>query len=295
MNIVVSEFGEAMLSLKLSQLRTSLHLVLKNPVAVIDLPLRDVAIERLSKLEIVQLLLQQGWSYGERPLPVVCGGERTFSMPGILRSKSYLVCLAMSDAIFEKPGALPQIPHNSTQYFYRCLISLGDLSTVVAADMAAMRDGDWKRLLNAGGSVDRMCIEDDVLAVDGDAEPLQEAAVRAPAGMLPWSAKIIKVKPQVVSKAVVVPGFDLVTVCFDNFSHSSGELRAFVQCGSAESPHGRRCRCYRQINKFPSIRHCTAHLVAWCLSGKDSVAVDGKSAQECSVWYLALHVDCGHC
>lgn len=91
---------------------------------------------------------------------------------------------------------------------------------------------------------------------------------------------IVKPVIEVPSITVTAPGEDSVSVRFDKFTHSSGELRAYVQCGRADHAHGRLYRLYRQVSGFPSKRNAAAFLTAWAWQGRDLAAVSELSAKE---------------
>ena len=62
-----------------------------------------------------------------------------------------------------------------------------------------------------------------------------------------------------------------IIVRYDNWSHSSGERRAYAMCGSPDhrDAHGNPCSKYRQCNQFPNQQAHFAWLVAWLEGGKD--------------------------
>ena len=55
-----------------------------------------------------------------------------------------------------------------------------------------------------------------------------------------------------------VPGMAQVRVGFDNWSHSSGNRRAFTTC-----KRHKQCRKWVYIKDFPSPEHACAYLLAW--------------------------------
>ena len=53
-------------------------------------------------------------------------------------------------------------------------------------------------------------------------------------------------------------------IYFDNYSHTSGHLRAFVQC----RVHKHQCRLYRFMKDFGSELECKVFLLAWLQAGR---------------------------
>jgi len=82
-----------------------------------------------------------------------------------------------------------------------------------------------------------------------------------------------------VPLVVVRHGGSELRVQFDNFTHQSGQLRAFVQCPN-KALHGASCRLYRQVNTFPTRESCMSYLAAWADTGKGLRQQDGVSAKE---------------
>ncbi|OLP76738.1 hypothetical protein AK812_SmicGene43292 [Symbiodinium microadriaticum] len=149
-------------------------------------------------------------------------------------SLPYLRCLLTSVLLWQKPGKLQRILVNGPVKYYEYLMSKADLSAV--ANLTAeeiRRKFAGVRKASATDAVD-LALEHDPEQEDGY-EVLAAAAAGVAAGSeVPQSdPELLQLNmPKESSRAIVVNGRSC-QVYFDNYTHASGQLRAFVQCAAA--------------------------------------------------------------
>ena len=73
---------------------------------------------------------------------------------------------------------------------------------------------------------------------------------------------VVKPEPKKESVESRVAGMPKVTVYLDNFSHASGNRRAFVQCRCHNN-----CRLYVFLKHFSSTEEAVCFLLCWVWSG----------------------------
>ena len=69
---------------------------------------------------------------------------------------------------------------------------------------------------------------------------------------------VVRAEPATKTFESQVPGMEKCKVYFDNFTHSSGNRRAFVGCSKHD-----RCRLYVFLKDFESEERAVAFLFAW--------------------------------
>ena len=73
--------------------------------------------------------------------------------------------------------------------------------------------------------------------------------------------EVVKVEPETKSFESKVPGMRKCTVYFDNWTHRSGNRRAFIGCTEHD-----RCRLYVFLKDFHSEERAVSFLFAWVFS-----------------------------
>ena len=237
------------------------------------LPPEDSQFESWPKLCLMHVLSQRGWTFSAEATRALEPGSTICPLENIGASKMYWLAMVLNEQIFAKPGGLAQIEHHCKQHYYKCLLELEDLSPVLAIENPSMQsDKTFKALLSGAGPLP--ALEDE----DPEVGPL---ALEAP----PEAAPLLALPPLV--PVVDIPPISLLhngrthTVHFDNYQHSSGKLRAYIQCGY----HSENCRLYRYPHNFTSQKHCAAYLIAWRSEGPDRVP-----ERECRSDHIGMQV-----
>jgi hypothetical protein len=232
------------------QLGITLHCV--GSRLVTQMPSRQVPIAKLCKLELIEHLMLDGWE----PLEVMddtayYDGDGLAFVALDSRPKSYFRCLASRDAVFKKPGGVDHILHLAKDSYYVALLTLPNLQQIADktdAELLALADGEYKRAIREGG-------------VDGDADVIL-ALEDGDAGVGPIAPPPPLLVPELAVRVSVTSVTDpMHVVHFDNYSHCSGNQRAFLYCARKEE-HG-RCRQYIFVKDFASPDRAVAHLLAW--------------------------------
>ena len=258
-----SGFGDLEYALRLAALRMHFAMVADEAMHLTSVPWSaSLPWRSRSKLDMFGALLQEGWGVvrqGELQ-PLTAKGSRSTSAGLLNKAKAYWYALLNIDVIFAKPGAPDAVFHDMPARYYEALITLKDLSMLGMMTWQGLHDyGDvgFKDMLNSEGWPAHPDGE------DGDDDPDPPVGVDAVLPVHP--PKAYRPKVQVEATKVTTPEGQEVKVGYDNFTHQSGQLRAFVTCSAPG--HGNSCRLYRQVNTFPSKEHCCAYLVAWAVSG----------------------------
>lgn len=175
--------------------------------------------------------------------------DRRFSSSWIVQaSKARLAALYMQDVIFSK--GLYHLYVQMCEAYYWCTLTLPDLSHIEALDVVQhMTDDDFKTRVR--GTYDM----DPPFAV-----PLEDTPEELlPLPQMPNTKAVV---PEVITLAVVSkagPGEETVKILFDNFTHCSGRLRAFVPCRRHD-----RCRLYKFVDRCASkLEKVCLVLAAW--------------------------------
>ncbi|CAE6940604.1 unnamed protein product [Symbiodinium sp. CCMP2592] len=217
-----------------------------------------------SKIEYFRLLFKQGW----KPR---CDDESEFfewhcrdataELPaqGLGMSLPYLRCLLTSVLLWQKPGNLQRILVNGPSKYYEYLMSSVDLSAVAKLTAEEIRQKfAGARKARATDAVD-MALDNDPEQEDR-CEVLAAAAAGVAAGseVLQSDPELLQLNmPKESSRAIVVNGRSC-HVYFDNYTHASGQLRAFVQCDRHTN-----CRLYVFVHKVRGKGRAVAYLQRW--------------------------------
>ena len=225
---------------------------------------KAVALEKYSKLELVEVLLDGGWQSDRDALDAggwyAAADEKVFVLGNLFRSQAYFLALVRSAEIFAKPGGLQHIYHHLPEQYFKCLLNLDDLSpiTQLGETVEWYSNADFKKICDGEeGIAQRAALQALGDAEDDDGLP----AIEDPAVMLAL--------PQVLRPVVdmhtppircQLGNNGVVLVRFDGCSHQTGRLRAYVHCRHTDHTS---CRCYRFVDLFNSQAHCAAWLTAW--------------------------------
>jgi len=261
--------GPLQIALCLGSIKLGATLHLSNPTLVARLPFRPISLNKHSKLELVQYL------FGRNFKPVTDVPEmlvRKSKSPqmwaeGLYASKNYLLALCYSQIICFKPGSLPGIMHQGTHAYYKCLLELPDLHAISGKTIIELKDTSEKQfiaILKDLTNRDAMHHPADGVptVADGPEEDMlaiEDAPHEAPIPSIAQAA--IEITPAIMAENAVpsrVPGFRPMRVCFDNWTHSSGNRRVFIHCSLHDS-----CRLYVFLKDFPSQDRAIAYLLAW--------------------------------
>jgi hypothetical protein len=256
-----SEVGIPQVALNLSRVSVGASLFCSNPVPFLSAARRDVAFHKLSKLELVQHLLQSRFKPSSNPAAALLRTARNgvFWDEGVYKTKNYLLALCLSPLIFQKEGRLPGILHRGCNAYYKCLIALTDMAPLAEKsypELLALSDKDFGNMLKDGEDpTHHPFIE------NGDEE--EHLAIEDAPGNAPGIVHQIPIQQAASAMsedaiACKVPGFRPMRVCFDNYSHASGNRRAFTYCSLHDA-----CRLYVFLKDFPTKERAVAFLMAW--------------------------------
>jgi hypothetical protein len=243
------EFGDMSVSLRLSSVQLRGTRSLTSPTLVLNQLPREVALSKMCKLEVLQLLYREGWaSIVDAPAAYTQLDPLEFDSSYIYGPKSYLVALASTSIIFGKPGSDMNLYHRMKDGYYLALLRMPDLTTLSAKsflELKAMTDRDFRAalpaILDAGGD-------------GGDDPPAPPAAGGEAVAAVVAVRPVIMDEPGIESIIVGHPG----RVNFDKFSHQSGHQRAFLYCRAHVG-----CRQYTFVKDHPTRQRCVAILLAW--------------------------------
>lgn len=255
------ELGGATLSLNSSALQVSGTGVASGPSLICSRALRGGPAHKVSKLELVQRLLHEGWEcVGDAPKFFRQGERRVFSSAGLLQAKVYFQCLSSAQDIFAKPGAPHGIAHHRRRFYYQALLSALDLpaNLDLGDDVLQSADADANAMLAEGGAAAlAICGAGDEALCD-DIGGVDLLDVRS------GGAQVVEADPQPKAPVTsVADGMPHVTVHFDNYTHASGSRRAFVQC-----PIHAHCRRCIFVKSHASNERAVAWLVCWAWAGQ---------------------------
>jgi hypothetical protein len=256
-----------------------------------SLPARSFQQTGRNKLLLLQALFAKGWrpqpESEHDPLRWYRSGH-DLHLPSVIltRPESYLLALLLAPVIFEKPGGLKRIHHAGPHLYYRRLIDAADLTDVQRmseAEVLRFGQQDTAQVPARRARSKRAPVHLALAVASADADPDsdgQEGAVVAAAAPLPSGATAAAalVEPALVSLADMprvsdtlsrVPGQSGVRVLYDNYSHASGRLRAYLRCdhpGHAPVPGSEdkeKCRLYTFVDDHSSQAMACGFLFAW--------------------------------
>ena len=245
------DFGDMLVALSDATKLTSV-VCLENPVLLCD---DEVVMQNpagRNKLAWLKKLLQADWSTDEQPGEWHKQGDENHLPEKILdRPESHFKALCFQDAIWEKPGELRQISHSGSAAYYEMLLQEADLSGVQ----------DWTLAQCQGFTASRK----------------RRVRPRAQTAPLRFSLDL----PSLPSQNCRIPGMSDFVVHFDNWTHTSGHRRAFIQC---RDPRHGNCRRYTFLRSHASQATAVAWLFAWVqaahqyATSKDHVAFNPADA-----------------
>jgi hypothetical protein len=262
--------------------RLTPQLCLRSPLRLRDLPSdgRGGVRTGMCKLEWVRLLLQTGWRFTDEP-PLWMSRKSTTWLPAspLQRPELMLKALLCLPVIWQKRGAPRKIYLAGPAAYYKRLLVESDLTFMkdwTETDICNCSDrkrpvkrGRWARPALADAKSDSDSENGGAPAASSASRPLASAAEPA-ALMLPGI-------PQPEPLQVNLPGNPL-RVHFDNYTHASGELRAFIACTA--HGHGPDCRLYVFVKNHGSRSRAAAFLAAWHELGARSVDADHHKARK---------------
>ncbi|CAE7834962.1 TOP2 [Symbiodinium sp. CCMP2592] len=189
-----------------------------------------------NKLAWLKMLLQDGWK-------AAATGDwhnrgQALNLPsGLLdRPEMHLKALCFHVSLWEK--GLLKISHSGSVAYYEMLLKETTLSAVNDFSLKQCKEFAFerKRKRPAHG----------------------QSAARPEQGILRLSLDL----PSLPAVPCRVPGMADLTVHFDNWSHSSGHRRGFIQC----TRHA-KCRRYSFLKSHCDQATCVAWLLVWCQEG----------------------------
>ena len=274
LDVIVDEFGEECIALVAAGCSHKAQVLLGPGSHILGLPAEANA-KDATKLQLLIQLVREGWGY--RPVvrdAITSGGDLLISLNMIVRAKKYLECLVDAAALFAR--GFTMLAHGMPEAYHECLrvVDCRLLQVVHGrADFATMRNQKFLVLLtgvlpdvDAPPALEDVVVADDErpdrLAIDDvhdEPIPLDDVAGAALAPL--------RLEDALSPMAHLAPvHFNGYVARFDRWSHSSRQLRCYVQCDAQSSGH-RACFRYAQLNTFPSRRRCVAHHLAWAELG----------------------------
>ncbi|CAE7591048.1 unnamed protein product [Symbiodinium sp. CCMP2592] len=189
-------------------------------------------------------------------------GEKRLPDDVLVCSLPFLRALMLSRLIWEKPGNLSGIYLKGPQQYYEFLVDQDDLSSLrdASAEEINARFAQKKKRL-AGRSLTRDAATGLELDPEADDAELEELVQELPEKLMQAEEpqpSMASGGRRVAPLEIDLGGGRTQVVHFDNFTHSSGQLRAFVAC---ETHSG--CRLYTFVRHHGSRRRAAAFLLAW--------------------------------
>jgi hypothetical protein len=222
-------------------------------------------------------LLHSGWAIHDDCDDFLSkDGLRVFRANALSAPRSYLLCMVSCRRLFGKPGGLNRIWHRGPDAYFSLLLSLPDLSRI-----ADMSDEDLQLCTNTQfqqmhkgifpdgviGFVPFVPALADASGEDDVGGPPPPDAAGPPSPPLPLPVPpahaapagplhvLPPARPPIDSILVGVPP---MRIYFDNFSHQSGNSRAFTYCADHT-----KCRLYVFTKDFVTVDRCASYLFAW--------------------------------
>ena len=228
------------------------------------------------KLVVIQHLCRTGWTPREDAnvgSSLLRDGALEFPVRAVLHQPaSYFHVLVKSAAIFSETQELQFVLHRGYDSYYQCLLrlpELGPLAEMTEAQVTAIGDQEFKRMLKSGGAMPAPepiddGEEDAMLPIEDQEE--QEGEAPAPARVAP-PQRIRPVLQNPPPRIILRPNDEqqpTIRVTYDNCSHTGhGKSRAFVTCKYHDN-----CSKNSVVKSFTDKTRCEAWLVAWVLNGK---------------------------
>ncbi|CAE7605644.1 unnamed protein product [Symbiodinium sp. CCMP2592] len=248
------------------KLTYSASLVLARPLLLWELDQTTLTRGQMpgrSKLELIRLLFVLGWEPGlGREAWHRKQGEKRLPDDVLVCSLPFLRALMLSRLIWEKPGNLSGIYLKGPQQYYEFLVDQDDLSSLrdASAEEINARFAQKKKR-PAGRSLTRDAATGLELDPEADDAELEELVQELPEKLMQAEEpqpSMASGGRRVAPLEIDLGGGRTQVVHFDNFTHSSGQLRAFVAC---ETHSG--CRLYTFVRHHGSRRRAAAFLLAW--------------------------------
>ena len=238
-----------------------------SPQRAISQPVPATSPHKLAKIAGVLKLFQGGWALKGPADEHLRDGSKEIPFDILLFPKLCLAALADAVGIFSKPGRLSKILFHMPATYYECLLVLTDLTVIEELpDIRQLRSDDFKEIL--GGMTIALAL--------GDAEKRR--------GPRRQDRRHLEDAPvaQLAIADLAAPPFHLeggplpsrTSVYFDNFTHQSGERRAFCYC---RVDHGRPGRCRRYVfvkDHAGDLKRAAAWLFAWVAAGAADPGAD---------------------
>ncbi|CAE7717340.1 unnamed protein product [Symbiodinium sp. CCMP2592] len=252
------------------KLTYSASLVLARPLLLWELDQTTLTRGQMpgrSKLELIRLLFVLGWEPGlGREAWHRKQGEKRLPDDVLVCSLPFLRALMLSRLIWEKPGNLSGIYLKGPQQDYEFLVDQDDLSSLrdASAEEINARFAQKKKR-PAGRSLTRDAATGLELDPEADDAELEELVQELPEKLMQAEEpqpSMASGGRRVAPLEIDLGGGRTQVVHFDNFTHSSGQLRAFVAC---ETHSG--CRLYTFVRHHGSRRRAAAFLLAWQMRG----------------------------
>ena len=216
-----------------------------------------VSKQRSCKIGFLLSLLRDGWTLAEE------GEEITWfkiSKPKKLvyevlkRPDSYFNAMLLCDLLFAREGNLKRIHHHAPAAYYSDMLKASDLSS-----FAKMKEKDILSYSNR-----KKTSKNFEALRDQESKPENALVLHVPEHDL-----------DVEPVACKEPKFSQAKVLYDRYTHSSGNLRCFIQCTFHSA-----CRKYTFVKNHLSKRHAEAFLFAWNSLGEKSKTAEKHKSLE---------------
>lgn len=219
-----------------------------------------------SKLELMQVLHRQGFMAVENPGRCwVTGGDNVYRLGGWSGSKLYFIALILREELMSRGAGL--ILHAGPAKYYSLLLQLKDLSALAGCALEDVQANVLDVLEKDKSLHEPLC---DGSSHDDDDDSMQGASADSnfavddqqngdlfvPVQLETYAAQ----QSQLVSYRCPVSE---AYVHFDNHSHSSGLLRAYILCSTHSG-----CTKHAQVVTRGSRKNAIAYCLAWNEWGK---------------------------
>lgn len=271
----VSEFGEDCFRIVDSSYRwlPTLDILEGSHSAVSHL--MNISVADHGRVSLLIALRLAGWQAeaGARPEFYAVGEPKEYIFQ-LSRPKMYFACLLHSESILAKlpvnGDRIPCIIHGMSAAYYHVLFHETQASKLLA--LLERVDATSNPLALTDADFDVQSSPQDVHPLGGiDVPPTPlESADPDTRDTIAIAARVLRSIPSELvdltkSFSCGLPGGPQALVYFDNFSHSSGDQRAYTAC-LCKRRHP-ACFKYRQVRQFSSENAAVAWIAAWALEG----------------------------
>lgn len=261
----ISDFSDVVYTVCWQKLSWDVTRWVGQPCFAVEYDRHVKSYKQVSKLECARVLLSTGWQRGGR-MPLTPGGDHAFDERNLFRSgASWHVLLGLPD-MFAK--GVNEVHQDKPQSYDVALLEMNAnrLQELVQPPLFHdLKDRDFRRALRGKGirnvAEGAAALED---CEDSD-DPIDDVGEHAMVLATLEARKVMR-RPVILQDQITYAG---IIVYLDNWTHSSGERRAFVTCHNIHhrDASGRACSTSIKMNKFGKHEDLYAWIAAWLETG----------------------------